>query len=230
MTGGDQLRGGRRQQDQGRVDGAHGAQMVSASARSTQAWLLSAPCGLTWLTRTPSSAAMASGRRFARRAGSPVPSASATWRGGRSCAGRGSSGGRRSKRRAPCQGAASPHDVRVAGVAAAGYVGRIDDGEHGGVVAHGPGAVALAEVGIEVNRRGIDDSVDQVGAVKGGEVGFGRVAGTMVARLAAERLRGFLSCRKCFISVSRRRSAGACRAGRGPDRGRSAPITVAILA
>jgi hypothetical protein len=51
----------------------------------------------------------------------------------------------------PRQAQRSPHDVRVAGVAAAGYVGRIDDGQHGGVVAHGPWAVALAEVGIQVN-------------------------------------------------------------------------------
>ena len=49
------------------------------------------------------------------------------------------------------QGDGAAHGERVAGVEAAGHVGAADDVEHGGVVAHAPGAERLAEVGVQVD-------------------------------------------------------------------------------
>ncbi len=43
------------------------------------------------------------------------------------------------------------HDVRIAGMHAAGDIGRTDDRQHRLVVAHAIGAEAFAHVGIEVD-------------------------------------------------------------------------------
>ena len=46
------------------------------------------------------------------------------------------------------------HDQRIAGMEAASHVGRPDDGQQRGVVAHAPGAEAFAEVGVQVDVHG----------------------------------------------------------------------------
>ena len=48
----------------------------------------------------------------------------------------------------------APHHQRIAGMEAAGDVGRGDDAEQFRVGAHGPGAEALAQVGIEIDLHG----------------------------------------------------------------------------
>jgi hypothetical protein len=51
----------------------------------------------------------------------------------------------------PGQLRGSAHDLRVACVEAAGDIGCRDDVEHGGIVTHGPGAEAFADIRVEID-------------------------------------------------------------------------------
>ena len=42
----------------------------------------------------------------------------------------------------------------VARMKATGHIGAADDGEHGGIVAHGPGAKALSQVTVQIHGQG----------------------------------------------------------------------------
>ena len=129
---------------------------TSASARSSQAMLLSAPCGLTC-------ASVGAARARHRPSSAPIWYCTA--------AASSSSPSRISRRPNPCRSGkpgwapmptpaargerhGTAHDERVAGVKAAGDVGRIDRAEQPFVVAHRPRAEGLAEVGVQVQAHG----------------------------------------------------------------------------
>jgi hypothetical protein len=152
MAGGDQLRGGGRQQDQGRVDGTDcaadgvGQRAIDAGLVVQRAVRFDMADANTLHGGDADQGADLRGKlvlQFRRRQRHGAATEVAQVGVARVGADRNAVFPRQTQR--------PPHDVRVAGVAAAGYIGRIDDGQHGGIVAHGPRAVALAEVGVEVN-------------------------------------------------------------------------------